>query len=73
MHSLLHQRWHPTLVKVLDKVFVLFLIGKGLSCELSSTYKWMDDCYFLSFSTVFESYQDDGRMIMKGCVQWNPF
>ena len=25
----------------------------------------------MSFSTVFQSYQDDGRMIMKGCVQWN--
>ena len=23
------------------------------------------------FSTVFQSYQDDGRLIMKGCVQWN--
>ena len=28
---------------------------------------------FSSFSTVFQSYQDDGRMIMKGSVQWNPF
>ena len=27
---------------------------------------------FTSFSTVFQSYQDDGRMILKGCVQWNP-
>ena len=36
---------------------------------------WMDGwmiCDFTSFSTVFQSYQDDGRMIMKGCVQWNP-
>ena len=32
---------------------------------------WMT-CDFTSFSTVFQSYQDDGRMIMKGCVQWNP-
>ena len=31
---------------------------------------WMN-CHFKSFSTVFQSYQDDGRMIMKGCVQWN--
>ena len=23
------------------------------------------------FLTVFQSYQDDGRLIMKGCVQWN--
>ena len=29
---------------------------------------WMI-CDFTSFSTVFQSYQDDGRLIMKGCVQ----
>ena len=29
-------------------------------------------CDFTSFSTVFQSYQDKGRIIMKGCVQWNP-
>ena len=28
-------------------------------------------CYFTSFSTVFQSYQDDGWVIMEGCVQWN--
>ena len=35
---------------------------------------WMDGwlAIFTSFSTVFQSYQDDGLMIMKGCVQWNP-
>ena len=33
----------------------------------------MDDLIFTSFSTVFQSYQDDVRMIIKGCVQWNPF
>ena len=31
---------------------------------------WMI-CDFTSFLTVFQSYQDDVRMIMKGCVQWN--
>ena len=30
-------------------------------------------CYFTLFSTVFQSYQDDGQVIMKGCVQWNLF
>ena len=29
-------------------------------------------CHFTSFLTVFQSYQDDVRMIMKGCVKWNP-
>ena len=28
-------------------------------------------CNFTSFSTVFQSYQDDGGLIMKGSVQWN--
>ena len=40
---------------------------------------WMT-CDLMSFSTVFQSYQDDGlfqsyradgQMITKGCVQWN--
>ena len=26
---------------------------------------------FTSFSTVFQSYQDDERLIMKGSVQWS--
>ena len=33
---------------------------------------WMDGwmtCDFTSFTTVFQSYQDDGRLIMKDCVQ----
>ena len=31
---------------------------------------WMT-CDFTSFLTVFQSYQDDVLMMMKGCVQWN--
>ena len=27
---------------------------------------------FIFFSTVFQSYQDKGRLVMKGCGQWNP-
>ena len=26
---------------------------------------------FTFFSTVFQSYQDDWRVIMKDCLQWN--
>ena len=36
--------------------------------------KWMDGwmtCNFASFSTVFQSYQDNERSVMKGCVQWS--
>ena len=32
--------------------------------------EWMI-CYFTSFTTLFQSYQDDGRVIMEGCVRWN--
>ena len=31
----------------------------------------MDDMRFYGLLTVFQSYQDDVWMIMKGCVQWN--
>ena len=31
---------------------------------------WMT-CDLASFSTVFQSYQNDGRLIMKGFVQGN--
>ena len=30
---------------------------------------WMD-LDFTSLSTVFQSYQDDGWVIMKDCLQW---
>ena len=30
-------------------------------------------CNFTSFSIVFQSYQDDERLIMKVCVQSSPF
>ena len=32
---------------------------------------WMN-FNFASFSTAFQSYQDDERVIMKGWVLWNP-
>ena len=32
---------------------------------------WME-CDFMSLSTVFQSYQDDGWMIMEGYMQWSP-
>ena len=33
----------------------------------------MDDLRFYVLSIVFQSYQDNGRMIMKGCVNGTPF
>ena len=38
---------------------------------LASMDGWMISD-FISFSTVFQLYQDDGRMTIKVCVQWNP-
>ena len=29
-------------------------------------------CDFTSFIIVFQSYQVDGWVLMKSCVQWNP-
>ena len=46
-----------------------------LICALSKN-RWMDRwmaCYLKSFSTVFQSYQDDMQMIMESCAQWTPF
>ena len=43
----------------------------GQNRAIHSMDGWMA-CDFKSFSTVFQSYQDDGRMIMEGCVQRNP-
>ena len=43
----------------------------GIICGLPMYHSmdgWMT-CDFTSFSTVFQSYQDDGRLITKGCVQ----
>ena len=37
--------------------------------SLRAFHGWMT-CDFTYFSTVFQSYQDDVWLIMKGCVQW---
>ena len=31
----------------------------------------VDDLQFYVISTVFQSYQDNESLIIKGCVQWN--
>ena len=33
----------------------------------------MDDMRFYILSTVFQSYQADGQVLMEGCEQWKPF
>ena len=49
------------------------LLLKGLHCLLSYMHLldgWMT-CDFTCFSTVFQSYQGDRRLIIKSCVQLN--
>ena len=44
----------------------------GLKSHPKDEDGWMT-CNFTYFSTVFQSYQDDGRMKMKGCVSGTLF
>ena len=46
------------------------LFSFKLKANFGSMNGWMA-CDFTSFSTIFQSYQDDVRVIMKGCVQEN--
>ena len=49
------------------------VLNKGVLLEKRICLKrWMNELQFTSFLTVFQSHQDDGRMIMKRCMQWNP-
>ena len=64
--------------------YVMCPLGRERERDLSRTYfkhsmplfrsirmdGWMT-CDFTSFLAVFQTYQDDVWMIMKGCVQWN--
>ena len=35
--------------------------------------KWMDDLqFYILFNSISDSSEDDERLIMKDCVQWNP-
>ena len=53
-----------------SRLFLFVLINIKLKSRLRLLDGWIT-CDFTSFSTVFQSYQDDGRLIMNGCVQWN--
>ena len=50
-----------------EKTFIT--LGPDYSLEESNQMDGRMTCNFTSFSTVFKSYQDDGRLIKKGCVQ----
>ena len=62
----------------------MFIICVKKKCVQQCEFWWVPDvmfsiilkdgwmtCDFISFSRIFQSYQNDSWMIMKGCVQWN--
>ena len=55
----------------------LILTATALQCTYQNLINPLMDgwitCHFTSFSTVFQSYQDSGSLIRKGCVQWTTF
>ena len=64
-------------MRLVGRLFILVskvLVAIEMHLQIVQT-QIMDEwiiCGFTPFSTVLKSYQDDGRMIMKGCVQKNP-
>ena len=50
---------------------IILLITAGTKCRLVILDGWMS-CNFTSFLTVFLSYQNYVKVIMEGCVHWNP-
>ena len=63
--------WLQIVIDVTLRGFVTFCLSSDSSYHNQDMDGWMT-CDFMSFSTVFQSYQDNGQMIMKGSVQWNP-
>ena len=55
------------MVRLTERPDMITAVYRGLK-----TYDGWMICNFTSFLTVFQLYQDDERLIMKGCVQWNP-
>ena len=56
----------------------VLLLNKERIADCKELFYWMDGwmeglmtCNFTSFSKVFQSYQDNGWIMIKGCVQWN--
>ena len=54
-----------------NKNEIIFVtLGKNIHCDPSFGGEMIYN--LMSFSTVFQSYKDDERVIMKGCMQCNP-
>ena len=70
-----HQNKTPEINRILgSKMYTTSLGYPNTKISLLPTDGWMDGwmtCDFISFSTVLQSYQGDGRLIMNGCVKRN--
>ena len=73
---------HNTIFNINKKININYpessatgFFSNGLKNEFETSHQYSMDgwmtCDFTPFSTVFQSYQDDVWMIIKGCVQWN--
>ena len=70
----LHIRTHNNHPSHLKQFFDKVNITAQCNPQESIASEWMNErltCDFMSFSTVFQSYQDSELVIMKGCEQWN--
>ena len=58
---------------MVQSVYILnILTGQYIYFRLVAYHvEWMT-CEFSSIFTVFQLYQDNVRVIIKGCVQWKP-
>ena len=58
---------------VLDEIWDLIesVLRVFLPTFTVAGYRWTADFKFYVLPTVFQSYQNDVRLIMKGCVQQN--
>ena len=59
-----------------DTCTIISCIERAVLKSQCLLYNMLIDRYmiwdFTSFSTVFQLFGYDGRVIMEGCVQWNP-
>ena len=51
-----------------DSYFPKCLLKNASYMVIRVLDRWRMTCDFTPFSTVFQSYQDDGKLIMKGCA-----
>ena len=59
---------------VMDYLILKYKISAGVRSLVTFNqkyYGWMQALQFYILLTVFQFDQDDGRVLMKGCTQWN--